>query len=231
MKYEIKYKPAYSLLVVQLSAGESLTAEAGAMTYMQPTLDVQTHKREKGFWGTLGMTLVGGQSFFINDFTATAASGEAAFSSAPLGDIDVLDVRPDKGFIIQKSAYVASQREVLLDIQWQGFTKGLFGQGLFMIKVSGAGLLFINTFGAIDKHTLSAGEKLVVDNHHLVAFSDTCQYKVIKFGGLKQTILGGEGFVTEITGPGEIYIQTKNINEFADLIWTIVEPRVQTKAR
>jgi uncharacterized protein (TIGR00266 family) len=231
MKYEIKYKPAYSLLVVQLSAGESLTAEAGAMTYMQPTLDVQTHKREKGFWGTLGMTLVGGQSFFINDFTATAASGEAAFSSAPLGDIEVLDVRPDKGFIIQKAAYVASQREVLLDLQWQGFTKGLFGQGLFMIKVSGAGLLFINTFGAIDKHTLSVGEKLVVDNHHLVAFSDTCQYKVIKFGGLKQTILGGEGFVTEITGPGEIYIQTKNINEFADLIWTIVEPRVQTKAR
>ncbi|MDP3395162.1 MAG: AIM24 family protein [Methanoregula sp.] len=64
MKYEIQYKPAYSLLVVQLSVGESLTAEAGAMTYMQPTLDVKTHQREKDFWGTLGMTLVGGQSFF-----------------------------------------------------------------------------------------------------------------------------------------------------------------------
>ncbi|MDD3136688.1 MAG: TIGR00266 family protein [Methanoregula sp.] len=231
MKYEIKYKPAYSLLVVQLTAGEAITAEAGAMTYMQPTLEVKTHKREKGFWGTLGMTIVGGQSFFINDFTANAASGEAAFSSAPLGDIDVLEVRPEKGFIIQKSAYVASQREVLLDIQWQGFTKGLFGQGLFMIKVTGTGLLFINTFGAIDKHTLNAGERLIVDNHHLVAFSDTCQYKVTKFGGIKETILGGEGFVTEITGPGEIYIQTKNIRELADWIWTIIEPRVQARAR
>ena len=231
MKYEIKYKPAYSLLVVQLSAGESLTAEAGAMTYMQPTLDVKTHKREKGFWGTLGMTLVGGQSFFINDFTATAAMGEAAFSSAPLGDIEMLDVRPEKGFIIQKAAYVASQQGVNLDLQWQGFTKGLFGQGLFMIKVSGAGLLFINTFGAIDKHTLITGEKLIVDNNHLVAFSDICQYKVIKFGGLKETILGGEGFVTEITGPGEIYLQTKNIRELADWIWTILEPKVQSKAR
>ena len=231
MKYEIKYKPAYSLLVVQLSVGESLTAEAGSMTYMQPTLDVKTHQREKGFWGTLGMTLVGGQSFFINDFTATSGSGEAGFSSAPLGDIDMLDVRPEKGFIIQKAAYVASQQGVNLDIQWQGFTKGLFGQGLFMIKVSGAGLLFINTFGAIDKHTLIAGEKLIVDNHHLVAFSDTCQYKVIKFGGLKETILGGEGFVTEITGPGEIYLQTKNICELADWIWTILEPRIQSRAR
>jgi len=231
MKYEIKYKPAYSLLVVELSAGESLTAEAGAMTYMQPTLDVKTHKREKGFWGTLGMSVLGGQSFFINDFTATSGTGEAAFSSAPLGDIDTLEVTPSRGFIIQKSAYVASQAGVNLDIQWQGFTKGLFGQGLFMIKVSGSGLLFINTFGAIDKHTLSASERLIVDNHHLVAFSDTCQYMVTKFGGLKETILGGEGFVTDITGPGEIYLQTKNINELADWIWTIIEPRVQTRAR
>ena len=231
MKYEIKYRPAYSLLVVELSSGEALTAEAGAMTYMQPTLDVKTHKREKGFWGTLGMSVLGGQSFFINDFTATSGTGEAAFSSAPLGDIDTLEVTPSRGFIIQKSAYVASQEGVNLDIQWQGFTKGLFGQGLFMIKVSGSGLLFINTFGAIDKHTLRAGERLIVDNHHLVAFSDTCQYKVTKFGGLKETILSGEGFVTDITGPGEIYLQTKNIRELADWIWTIIEPRVQTRAR
>ncbi len=231
MKYEIKYKPAYSLLVVELSSGESLTAEAGAMTYMQPSLDVKTHKREKGFWGTLGMSALGGQSFFINDFTATSGTGEAAFSSAPLGDIDMLEVTPSRGFIIQKSAYVASQEGVNLDIQWQGFTKGLFGQGLFMIKVSGSGLIFINTFGAIDKHTLSAGERLIVDNHHLVAFSDTCQYKVTKFGGFKETILGGEGFVTDITGPGEIYLQTKNIRELADWIWTIIEPNVQIRTR
>jgi len=231
MKYEIKYKPAYSLLVVQLSPGEALTAEAGAMAYMQPTLDVKTHKRDKGFWSTLGMTVIGGQSFFINDFTATSGTGEAAFSSAPLGDIDTLEVTGSRGFIIQKAAYVASQEGVNLDLQWQGFTKGLFGQGLFMIKVSGNGLLFINTFGAIDKHTLGAGERLIVDNHHLVAFSDTCQYKVTKFGGLKETILGGEGFVTEITGPGEVYIQTKNIRELADWIWTIIEPRVQSRAR
>ncbi len=112
MKYEIKYKPAYSLLVVQLSAGESLTAEAGAMAYMQPTLDVKTHKRDKSFWGTLGMTIVGGQSFFINDFTSTAALGEAAFSSAPLGDIDTLDVQPGKGDISSRNRRMLLRRKV-----------------------------------------------------------------------------------------------------------------------
>jgi uncharacterized protein (TIGR00266 family) len=231
MKYEIRYQPAYSLLVVTLGAGEAITAEAGSMTYMQPSLEVKTRKREKGFLGSLGMTLLGGQSFFINEFTATSAPGEVAFSAAPIGDIARLDIAPDKGFIIQKSAFVASDATVLLDVQWQGFTKGLFGQGLFMIKVTGTGSLFINTFGAIDKHHLAAGEKLVVDNFHLVAFSDTCQYRVTKFGGLKETILGGEGFVTEITGPGDVYIQTKNIRELADWIWTLIEPRVQQKTR
>jgi uncharacterized protein (TIGR00266 family) len=231
MKYEIRYQPAYSLLVVTLGTGEAITAEAGSMAYMQPSIEVKTRKREKGFLGSLGMTLLGGQSFFVNDFTATSAPGEAAFSAAPIGDIARLDILPEHGFIIQKSAFVASDATVQLDVQWQGFTKGLFGQGLFMIKVTGTGNLFINTFGAIDKHLLAPGEKLVVDNFHLVAFSDTCQYRVTKFGGLKETILGGEGFVTEITGPGEVYIQTKNIREMADWIWTLIEPRVQEKAR
>jgi uncharacterized protein (AIM24 family) len=61
-----------------------------------------------------------------------------------------------------------------------------------MIKTTGNGQLFINTFGAIDTHTLRPGEKLVVDNFHLVAFSDTCSYRVTKFGGLKETLLAAK---------------------------------------
>jgi uncharacterized protein (TIGR00266 family) len=231
VQYDVKYKPSYSLLVVTLDPGESIIAESGSMTYMQPSIEVKTQKREKSFWGSLSLAVIGGQSFFINQFTATGESGEAGFSAAPLGDIDTLRVAPGRGLIIQKSSYIASQQGVDLDIKWEGFSKGLFGQGLFMIRVSGEGLLFINTFGAVDKHILAPGEKLIIDNFHLVAFSDSCQYTVRKFGGLKETLLGGEGLVTEIAGPGEIYIQTKNIRELADWIWTIIEPRVQAKAR
>jgi uncharacterized protein (AIM24 family) len=72
---------------------------------------------------------------------------------------------------------------------------------------------------------------MIVDNFHLVAFSDTCSYKVTKFGGLKETILGGEGLVTQITGPGDIYIQTKNVSEFVEWLWTLMEPKVRSKAR
>jgi uncharacterized protein (TIGR00266 family) len=230
MKTEIKYSPSYSMLVARLGKGESIRAEAGAMTYMTPSIEVETMKREKGFFETLGLAIFGGQSFFVNNYTSKAEGGEIGLVSAPVGDITSMEVRPGKGYIIQKSAFIASIGDVDLDVKWEGFTKGLFGQGLFMVKTSGNGQLFINTFGAIDKHVLKAGQQLTVDNFHLVGFSDTCDYEVRKFGGLKETILGGEGLVTNITGPGDVYIQTKNVNEFVDWLWTIIGPRVQAAA-
>jgi uncharacterized protein (TIGR00266 family) len=229
VKFKIKYEPSYSMLVVNLAKGEKITAEAGSMTYMDPTINVQTTKREKSILGSLGLAILGRQSFFVNRYIASEPS-EIAFVSAPVGDIGTLKVSPKKGHIIQKSAFVASVGDVDLDMKWEGFTKGLFGQGLFMIKVTGRGTLFINTFGAIDKHVLKAGQTVIVDNFHLVAFSDTCKYKVKKFGGLKETILGGEGLVTHITGPGEVYIQTKNLREFVEWLWTLIGPRVRAAA-
>jgi uncharacterized protein (TIGR00266 family) len=227
LKYEIKYRPSYSLLEIQLAPNQLVRAEAGAMTYMSPNIQVNTHMREKGLLDTLKVSFLGGQSFFVNDYVAVSAPGKIGLVSAPLGDIQRLEITQGNGFIVQKSAYVASAPTVDLDIQWQGFTKGLFGQGLFMVKTTGQGDLFVNTFGAIDKHTLAVGESFIVDNFHLVAFSDTCQYEVRKFGGLKSTLLGGEGLVTNVTGPGDVYLQTKNLSEFADWLWTVLEPKVR----
>ena len=231
VKYEVKYKPSYAMLVVTLDPNETITAEAGAMTYMTPNVEAHTRKREKSLLGTLGLSIIGGQSFWVNDYVAMNGPGEAGFAAAPVGDIETIEINANQGYIVQKSAYIASTPTVDLDVKWEGFTRGLFGQGLFMLRATGMGSLFINTFGAIDKHTLSAGQTLVVDNFHLVAFSDTCSYKVTRFGGLKETLLGGEGLVTQISGPGDVYIQTKNLNEFVEWLWTLLEPRVRSRAR
>jgi uncharacterized protein (TIGR00266 family) len=201
------------------------------MTYMSSTIEAHTRKREKSLLGTLGLSIIGGQSFWVNDYTATNGPGEAAFTAAPVGDIETIEIKPNQGYIVQKSSYIASTENVDLDVKWEGFTRGLFGQGLFMLKATGNGTLFINTFGAIDKHTLSSGQTLTVDNFHLVAFSDSCSYKVTKFGGLKETLLGGEGLVTQITGPGDVLIQTKNLREFVEWLWILLERKVSSRAR
>jgi len=232
LKYEIKYGPAYSLLEVQLPSEGMIRAEAGAMTYMSSNIEVKTHTRisEGGLWRTIKVSLLGGETLFINDYIARGGIGKVGLVSAPLGDITRLEVSRDKGYIIQSSAYIASTSGVQLDTEWQGFTKGLFGQNLFMIKTLGEGDVFINTFGAIDKHELKAGENLVVDNFHLAALSTTCEYKVRMFGGLKSTLLGGEGLVTDVTGPGEVYVQTKNPLEFVNWLWKYLGPRVHGAA-
>ena len=231
IKFEIKYSPSYALLEVQLPENGHVIAEAGALTYMSSNIEVETRTRmkETGIWGAIKVSLLGGETLFITDYRAKGGPGKAGFVSAPLVDIINLEVTPNKGYIIQSSAYIASTAAIKLDTQWQGFTKGLFGQNLFMLKTLGEGDIFINTFGAIDKHELGAGESLIVDNYHLAALSDTCDYKVRMFGGLKSTILGGEGFVTEVTGPGEVYVQTKNVKEFVDWIWRYIAPKVRTR--
>jgi uncharacterized protein (TIGR00266 family) len=229
LKFEIKYKPSYAMLVTMLESGETITAESGAMTYMTPNIEVHTRKREKSLWGSLGLSIIGGQSFWVNDYTAQGGRGEAAFVAAPVGDIKQLDIAPGAGYVIQKSAYIASTAGIDLDVKWEGFTKGLFGQGLFMIKATGSGQMFINTFGAIDTHVLAPGQTLVVDNFHLVGFSESCSYKVTRFGGLKETLLSGEGLVTQITGPGEVHIQTKNLQEFTEWLWTLLGPKVRAE--
>ena len=231
MKFEIKDRPSYAMLEATLEPGETIRGESGAMTYMSPNIEVATRMREQSFWSTLGLKLLGAQSFFVNDYTARGSTGVIGLVSAPVGDMTKLDISPGRGYIIQKSAYVASDPRVDLDVKWEGFTKGLFGQGLFMVRVTGEGPLFINTFGAIEQKTLSPGEELVVDNFHLVGFSESCKYEVTKFANLKSTLLGGEGLVVHIHGPGEIYLQTKNPGEFAEWLWSLIEPRAKARSR
>jgi len=231
MKYEIKYQPSYAMLVVDLDQGEKIVGEAGAMTYMTSNIEVMTRRRERSILGTIGLSILGRQSLFVNDYVATGGPGQLALGAAPVGDIQVIRVEPGRGFIVQKASYLANTDDIELDVKWEGFRKGLFGQGLFMIKTYGSGDLFLNTFGALDRHELGSGEEMIVDNFHLVAFSDTCDYTVKKFGGWKETILSGEGLVTHIRGPGEVYIQTKNLREFVDWLWTLMSVRVQSKSR
>ena len=213
LEFEIKYRPSFSILEVRLGAGEQITAEAGAMVYMSDGVSVKTRTRSGGLFQKVKVSILGGESFFVNDFFADRPS-KIGLAAPPLGDVERLEVRPGLGFVVQSSGYIASTSDVVLDTEWQGFGKGIFGTSLFMLKANGAGDLFVNAFGAMDKHTLGPGEKLTVDNYHLVAFTEGCSYSVHKFGSLKSTILGGEGLVTEVVGPGDVFVQTKNVSEF-----------------
>lgn len=216
MQYQILKAPM-AILDVQMISGEKITAESGAMVYMKGDLEIKTRTREGGFFKKIKVTALGGESFFVNDYIAHGDCS-IGLTGPPLGDIIHIEVKPGSGFIVQSGSYVASSPDVLLDTQWQGFTKGLFGSEFFMLKAAGQGDLFLNAYGGIIQKEIASGEKIMIDNYHLVALSDKAAYRVTKVGGMKTTILGGEGLVTEITGPGSLYFQTKNIRELIDLL-------------
>jgi uncharacterized protein (TIGR00266 family) len=216
MQYQILKEPM-AILDIQLNSGEKITAESGAMVYMKGDIEIKTRTREGGFFKKIKVTALGGESFFVNDYIAHGDCS-IGLTGPPLGDVVRLEVKPGTGYIVQSGSYVASTPGVLLDTQWQGFTKGLFGSEFFMLKATGQGELFLNAYGGIIHKQLTAGEKITIDNYHLVALGEQAAYRVTKLGGMKTTLLGGEGLATEVTGPGSLYFQTKNIREFIDLL-------------
>ena len=212
MDYEILKNPM-GLIQFTLNRGEKVTAEAAAMVFMRGNIQTETKMRKGGFFKSLKAAAFGGESFFVNEFIAGEDNCSLGLTGNTLGDIEVIPINEE--FIVQSGAFVCSTSGLTLDTKWQGFTKGIFGSNLFMLKTVGTGDMFVNAWGGIIKKELQAGERMILDNYQLVAMTSTAQYRVTKHGGFKTTLFGGEALVIEITGPGTVYIQTKNIMEFA----------------
>jgi uncharacterized protein (TIGR00266 family) len=206
-------KNPMGLIEFTLSQGEKITAEAAAMVFMKGDILTETKMRKGGFLKSLKAAAFGGESFFVNEFVAQEDGCVLGLTGNMLGDIEVIAIEEE--FIVQSGAFVGSSGNLTLDTKWQGFTKGIFGSNLFMLKTIGSGDMFVNAWGGIIKKELQPGEKMILDNYQLVALSATADYRVTKHGNLKTTLFGGDALVIQIIGPGTVYLQTKNIMEFA----------------
>jgi len=206
-------KNPMGLIEFTLSQGEKITAEAAAMVFMKGDILTETKMRKGGFLKSLKAAAFGGESFFVNEFIAQEDGCVLGLTGNMLGDIEVIAIEEE--FIVQSGAFVGSSGNLTLDTKWQGFTKGIFGSNLFMLKTIGSGDMFVNAWGGIIKKELQSGEKMILDNYQLVALSATADYRVTKHGNLKTTLFGGDALVIQIIGPGTVYLQTKNIMEFA----------------
>ena len=216
MKHEILYKPSYSLAVISLDRGEDITAEAGAMVSMSPSIRIET-KMRGGLLGGLARKFMGGESFFLNTFRAEEP-GEVTLAPALPGDVVHLELN-NEVLMVQSGSYMACSTDISIDTQWGGAKTFFSGEGLFLLRLEGKGDLFLSSYGAIHSKDLGKGEKYIVDTGHMVAFDQSVDYRVTRVGGLKSTLFSGEGLVVEMTGPGRVYIQTRSSDAF--LSWLI----------
>ncbi len=223
MQTEILYRPAYAMAVVQLAPGESLQAEAGAMVSMTAGVTLETHAAG-GILSSLKRSLLGGESFFMNQYSA-AQGGTLTLAPALPGDMFTVDLMPERALMVQSGAYIASSGGVTIDTKWGGAKTFFAREGLFMLRCAGAGQLLLASYGAIHPVALGSGERYTVDTGHLVAFDEGLGFAVRAVGGLKSTLFSGEGLVVDLTGPGRVLLQTRSADAF--LTWLM--PEVQRR--
>ncbi|HEX8635054.1 MAG TPA: TIGR00266 family protein [Pyrinomonadaceae bacterium] len=214
--FEILHQPSFALAVIQLQAEQSILAEAGAMVSMSANVELQSQMKG-GLMGALKRA-VGGESAFVSTFTARGGPGEVSFAPGAPGDIAAIELN-NQMFMVQSSSYLAGDASLTVDTKWGGAKTFFGGEGLFVMQVSGTGLLLLTSFGAIHRKQLRAGERYVVDTGHLVAWEASLQYSLRKAAsGFFRTMVSGEGIVAEFAGPGELLIQTRNLAAFAGLL-------------
>jgi len=214
--YEVLHQPAFSLAIVRLQPEQSILAEAGAMVSMSANVELQSQMKG-GLFGAIKRA-AGGESAFVSTFTARGGPGEVSFAPGAPGDIAGLEMN-NQAFFVQSSSYLAGDASLVVDTKWGGAKTFFSGEGLFVLQVTGTGLLLVSSFGAIHRKRLQPGERYVVDTGHLVAWEGTTQYTLRKAAaGFFRSMMSGEGIVAEFTGPGEILIQTRNLQAFASLL-------------
>ncbi len=209
-KYQIDHKPDYSFLTVEIPSGKTLKVEASAMATMDTNISMKTK-----FKGGLSRFLTG-ESIFINEFTAQNGNGEIGIAPSSPGDLEHVFLN-NESIYLQNSAFVASDPSLLIETKWQGLTKGFFsGEKLFLIKVSGTGDLWFNSYGGILE--IDVKDNFVVDTGHIVAFTQDLDYKVGRIGGYKSLFFSGEGFVCKFSGNGKVWIQTRKVQPLVSFL-------------
>lgn len=206
MKYEIK-GGAFPIVTCLLENGEQMITEKGSMVWMTPNMEMQT---TGGGIGKMFSKALSGERLFQNIYTAKG-NGMITFGSSFPGRIVAVEIMPGREFIVQKSAFLASEKGVELSIHFnKKLGAGFFGgEGFIMQRLSGRGMAFVEIDGELVEYELAAGEKLVVDTGNVAGFSGSVSIDIQSVPGVKNMLFGGEGlFNTVLTGPGKVWLQT-----------------------
>ncbi len=225
MDININYKPSYAIADVFLNAGEKILAESGAMMSFTSGISIETHRAQKGkgVFRSLKTSFWGGESFWMNTFTASSGDGSVTLAPTLPGDITHVDCNGT--IFVQSSSFLAGSTELDMDTNFQGM-KGFFsGESLFFLKISGQGPLLLSSYGGIEE--IHVKDSLVVDTGHIVAFDEGLSYTIKKFGGWKSFFLSGEGLVCEFNGTGRVWIQSRNVASLTTWLTAKLPPKKQ----
>jgi uncharacterized protein (TIGR00266 family) len=226
--FEIKGEEL-QFLEIELDPGESAVAEAGAMVWKDASVEMTTvfgdgsGAQDGGFMGKLlgaGKRLVTGESLFTTVFTHQGqGKARVAFASPTPGAILPIRLADVGGTLIcQKDSFLAAAKGVQIGVHFQQkIMTGLFGgEGFIMQRLDGDGWAFVQMGGTLMQRDLAAGEELHVDTGCLAAYTPSVDFDLIRAGGVKSMVFGGEGvFFARLRGPGRVWVQSLPFSRLA----------------
>ncbi|MCB1316280.1 MAG: TIGR00266 family protein [Leptospiraceae bacterium] len=225
MEVKIEHSPGNATARLALSAGETVTAEAGVMIAMSGNINIETTTHKKGQGGVLKALkrMLSGESFFLNHFTANGGPGEVVVAPTLAGDLMSYELKGET-LVVQSGSFLASEHSVNMDMGWQGFKSMFSGESMFWLKMSGSGKIVLSSFGAI--YPIEVDGAVIVDTGHIVAFHESLKFSIKKAGtSLIGSFLGGEGLVTRFEGKGTVWCQSHNAGNFGSSLTPHLRPR------
>ncbi|MEO2012545.1 MAG: TIGR00266 family protein [Pirellulaceae bacterium] len=210
MKHEILGNPDYGQLSVELGPGESFISEGGAMAWMSDRMELES-RMMGGFIKSIIRKFAGGESAFLVQYSHPTG-GSVTFSPATPGTVLHRQLNGDS-LILTKGAFLGCTSDINLSVKFGGWKSLFSGEGAFQVVCSGTGDLFFNAYGAVLEKEVNG--ELTVDTSHVVAWEPTLDYRIGGMGGLKSTLLSGEGLVLNFSGTGKIYLQTRTLGGLA----------------
>lgn len=218
MEHKINGKP-FPVVEITLNNGESVVTQTGGMTWMDNDISMTTSTN--GGIGKGIKRMLAGESVFQNIYTAKRDNQTIACAATLPGEIIPLHLDGEKEYIVQKGGFLAGEKSVNISTYTANTVGGAIfsGEGVFLLKLSGTGTVFLELGGYIKEIDLDFNEKIKVNTGNVAYFESSVDYKVERIKGAKNMFLGGEGlFNTTLTGPGKVYLQTMTAQTLASAI-------------
>lgn len=215
MKYDV-FGGMLPAVEIELNKGESIYTQSGGMAWMTDGLTMETNTKGgllKGIARSFS-----GDSVFMVTYTANNDNEKITFASAAPGEIKPLNIDASHEYIAQKGAFLCAENGVNIKAVFtKSFGAGLVGgEGFILQEISGNGTAFLELDGSLKEIDLAPGERIKVDSGNVAFFEKSVGYSVETVKGVKNILFGGEGlFLTVLTGPGKVWLQTVSLSELA----------------
>jgi uncharacterized protein (TIGR00266 family) len=218
MQVELLHRPGNTAAKVTLQAGQSCTAESGAMIAMSGHMSITTSTHKRGGGGLLkaAKRMLAGESFFLNHFRPEGRAGELWLGTGLAGDMVSLTLDREN-LIVQSGSFLACSDGIEVGMGWQGFKSFLSGESVFWLNLHGQGTVVLSSFGAI--YPVEVDGEYIVDTGHIVAFNESLNFSISKAGNSwLQSFLGGEGLVCKFKGRGTVWCQSHHAGSFGAML-------------